>query len=93
MHDDTIPDSSYDDLTRQLIAFIEAEVALHDEPISGDTDLLLAGLVDSLGVVVIVDWLETTCDVRIDPADVVLEHFLTVDAMVAFVGTLTPTGR
>ncbi|MEM9514468.1 MAG: acyl carrier protein [Actinomycetota bacterium] len=75
-------------LTERLIDFIQSDVALHDEPIEGPTDLLMTGLVDSLGVVVIVDWLEDECDVTIDPADVVLDHFQTVDQMVAFVGTL-----
>ena len=78
------------DLTPNLIAFIESDVALHGEPIEGATDLLLTGLVDSLGVVVIVDWLEHECAVTIDPADVILDHFQTVDQMVAFVDTLTP---
>jgi acyl carrier protein len=68
----------------ELIRFIADDVALDDGEIVGDTDLLLTGLVDSLGVVVIVEWIENRLGRSIDPADVVLEHFQTVDAMVAF---------
>jgi acyl carrier protein len=67
-----------------LIEFIMSDVALDDGPIEGDTDLLLTGLVDSLGVVLIVEWIETELGRTIDPADVVLENFQTVDAMMEF---------
>jgi len=75
-----------DAFAAELIGFIAEHVALDDGEIVGDTDLLLTGLVDSLGVVVIVEWIESRLGISIDPADVVLEHFQTVDAMVAFVG-------
>ncbi len=77
-----------DAFTAALIAFIERDVALDDAEIVGDTDLLLTGLVDSLGVVVIVEWIETELGVAINPADVVLENFQTVDAMIRFLRTV-----
>ncbi len=67
-----------------LISFITGDVALDDGEIVGDTDLLLTGLVDSLGVVLIVEWLERHAGRTIDPGDVVLENFQTVDAMMEF---------
>jgi acyl carrier protein len=67
-----------------LIEFIMSDVALDDGQIEGDTDLLLTGLVDSLGVVLIVEWIETELGRAIGPADVVLENFQTVDAMMEF---------
>ena len=67
-----------------LIEFITSDVALDDGQIDGDTDLLLTGLVDSLGVVLIVAWIETELGRSIDPADVVLENFQTVDSMMEF---------
>lgn len=67
-----------------LIGFIMSDVALDDGQIEGDTDLLLTGLVDSLGVVLIVEWIETELGRAIDPADVVLENFQTVAAMMEF---------
>lgn len=67
-----------------LIEFIMADVALDEGQIDGATDLLLTGLVDSLGVVLIVEWIEAELGRSIDPADVVLENFQTVDAMMEF---------
>jgi acyl carrier protein len=67
-----------------LLAFIADDVALDDGAIDGSTDLLLTGMVDSLGVVLIVEWIERTLGRTINPADVVLENFQTVDAMMEF---------
>jgi acyl carrier protein len=71
----------------RLTAFIQGAVISEDDVIGNDTDLLLTGLVDSLGVVMIVEWIEAELSVVIDPADVVLEHFQTIDAMLGFVRT------
>jgi acyl carrier protein len=67
-----------------LLAFIADDVALEEGGIEGSTDLLLTGMVDSLGVVLIVEWIERTLGRTIDPAEVVLENFQTVDAMMEF---------
>jgi acyl carrier protein len=81
----TILNSDVDLLTRDLVAFIDAEVSAGFEPVEADTDLMMSGLVDSLGVVLIVDWIERRCGIQVDPADVVLENFISVDAMVSYV--------
>ena len=79
------PSPTLDDaFVGELCSFIEAEVSQIDDPIEPGTDLLLTGAVDSLGVVMIVDWIEHRLDRSIDPGDVVLEHFQTVAAMERF---------
>ena len=70
--------------TARLIEYISAAVATADDPIDPDTDLLLTGLVDSLGVVLIVNWMEDELAIAIDPGDVVLENFQTVRQMVEY---------
>jgi acyl carrier protein len=70
----------------ELVRMVNAEVSLDpSEEITPETDLLLTGLVDSLGVVQIVAWMEDRLGIEIQPADVVLENFQTVDRMLAFV--------
>lgn len=68
----------------RLAAFIASEVATGPDPIEVETDLVMTGLVDSLGVILIVEWIERQLGIRIDPADVVIEHFESVAAMVAY---------
>jgi acyl carrier protein len=70
--------------TEQLAEFIDREVSTGGETVRPGTDLVMTGLVDSLGVVLIVEWLERRLDIQIDPADVVIEHFESVDAMVGY---------
>ncbi|MDY7105948.1 MAG: acyl carrier protein [Actinomycetota bacterium] len=75
-------------LAADLVKLIADEVAVHDEePVETDTDLLLTGLVDSLGVIQIVGWLEDRLGITIEPADVTLDHFQTVERMVTYVTT------
>lgn len=72
-----------------LLAFVNTHVNLDPSvEVVGDTDLLLTGLVDSVGVIEIVGWLQDEAGIEIDPMDVVLDNFQTVDAMTAFVGRL-----
>ena len=83
--DDLSPDGQGSELRAALIELINTEITLDPStPVDGDTDLLLTGLVDSLGVVELVGWLEDHLGEEIDPVDVVLENFQTVDRMVAF---------
>ena len=83
-----------DSFVDALLAQVEALVAADVDAVDVDTDLLLEGLVDSMGVVELVQWIEDRCAIRIDPADVVLENFRSVRAMVDYVeGRLTPADR
>ena len=77
------------DFVPRLLEMINTEVSLDpDVPVLADTDLLMTGLVDSLGIMTVVAWIEDAAGVEIDPADIVLEHFQTVSRMVAFVDTI-----
>jgi acyl carrier protein len=80
------------DLAARLVDMIANEVVVHhDEVVRADTDLLMTGLVDSLGVVRIVGWMEDELDLSIDPTDVTLDNFQTVERMVAYVGRRAST--
>ncbi len=68
----------------KLVKFINAEVSVSPDPIVADTDLLLTGAVDSLGVVRVTQWLEDELGFEVDPVEVTLDNFQTVDKMVAY---------
>jgi acyl carrier protein len=70
-----------------LLKFVREEVAVTDIDLQGDTDLLLTGAVDSLGVIRITQWLEDVGGIDVDPAEVTLENFQTVDRMIAYAST------
>ena len=72
-------------LSEDLVRFIRDEVAAGaDAMVDANTDLVMSGLVDSLGVVMIVDELERRLGIRIDPVDVVIENFSTVSAILDY---------
>jgi acyl carrier protein len=72
-------------LAGSLAEMIERDIT-HGVPVGPGDELLLSGLVDSIGVVRIVTWLEDHLAIEIDPVDVVLENFRTIELMVAYVG-------
>lgn len=47
-------------------------------------DLLLSGLVDSIGVMHLVAFIEEETGLRVPPQDVVIEHFANIDAIVHY---------
>lgn len=72
-------------LDHELLELINGEITLDPTiPVEIDTDLLMTGLVDSLGVVQIVGWMEERFAITIEPSDVVLENFQTPKAMLDY---------
>jgi len=67
-----------------LLKFVQEEVCVTPIELAGDTDLLLTGSVDSLGVIRITQWLEDESGIDVDPGDVTLENFQTIDKMVVY---------
>ena len=71
-------------LSDDLVQFVASDVAIGGGPLDSGTDLVMTGLVDSLGVMMVVDWLEQRLGIDIDPNDVVIEHFESVDAIIGY---------
>lgn len=73
-----------------LVAMITSELSRDSTvDIQGDTDLLMSGLVDSVGLVRLLDWLSTTYEVEIDPGDVEFENFRTPANIISFLQEIT----
>jgi acyl carrier protein len=75
-----------DDTTKIKTFIVEEfmpDVTVDD--LESDYDLLEGGVVDSLGLLKVVAWLETEFDIGVDDAELGPESFRTVDAIKAFV--------
>lgn len=70
-------------LKNTLCAFIGTDV-LGGMTITSDEELLLSDLMDSLGVMRLVAFMEDTWNISIPPDDVVLDTMQTVDAMAVY---------
>ena len=74
----------------ELLELVANDVSLDPTvPIELATDLLLTGLVDSLGVIEIVAFIEERLGIEIDPVDVVVENFQTVRLILDYVARRT----
>ena len=71
-----------------LQSFVQSTL-LGGQSITPDENLLLSGLVDSLGVMTLVAHLETETGQPIPPEDVILENFASIDAIMAYLGNRT----
>jgi len=53
--------------------------------VSDQDDLLLNGLIDSIGVMRLVSFIEVLIDKPVPPEDVTLEHFVNIDAIYNYI--------
>ena len=72
--------------TQSAIAqYIQKELAIgRKKPIAHDEDLFATGVLDSLGVLQLVLFLEGQFGVKVADEEVVLENFQSLDAMAAY---------
>lgn len=70
-----------------LIRYIRSELNI-DMPLDGDTELFSTGMLDSVAMVGLIAFVEDKAGARVQPGDVTLENFDTVDAILAYVQSL-----
>ncbi len=64
-----------------LREFVVEELLLGTLDVAPDDDLLTSGLVDSLGIIRLIGYIEEAFQVSIPPEDVVLENFLNLNVI------------
>ena len=81
-------------MTSALTKYIDEELLRGRVPggISDDDDLLGSGLLDSLGTMLLVLFIEQECAVDIPPEDVTIEHFQSVAKIEAYLEGRRPDG-
>lgn len=71
----------------QLIAYLQNEQNVED-PIDGETELFSSGILDSVSMVGLIGFIEQIRGVIVQPGDVTLENFDTVQRIAAFAASL-----
>lgn len=66
-----------------IIDYIENDLlsGQGDIKLTADEDLLTTGLIDSLGIMKLLAFLEETFDVKVPAEDMTIENFMTVELM------------
>lgn len=82
--------NNHDTIESQLKVFITRDL-LFDESreLAEDDELLLDGIIDSLGAIRLVGFVESTWNVSIPPQDVTVENFGTVGQIASYVRGLS----
>ena len=76
------------DVARVIKEFVGKELATDGKPIESDeTRLIDEAIIDSLGIFVLVDFLQHEFKIKIQPVDVVMENFDTIAAIEQLVAT------
>lgn len=70
--------------SEQLINFIVEQLLNHEQEIAPDDELLVSGLLDSLAIVQLVEFIEGKFKVSIPPEDLRVENFATVNTIVDY---------
>jgi acyl carrier protein len=74
----------------QVRAFLADQFpASTDAPLAADTSLFEAGIIDSMGVLTLVTWLEETFGFTVDDDEVLPENIDGVGALVRYIGRKT----
>ena len=69
----------------EIVKFIESELLGHQQTIDTHQDLLISGLVDSIGVMRLVGFIERTHEIHVSPKDITLENFGSVETIETFI--------
>ena len=70
-----------------LISYIQRELNI-DEPIEGETELFSTGMLDSVSMVGLIAFVEGQTGAHVQPGDVTLDNFDTIDAILAYADSL-----
>ena len=70
----------------RILQYIKTELLADEQmDLTADDDLLGSSLISSMAVFRLISFLEETFSVRIPPEEMTIEHFMTVNAMAAYV--------
>jgi acyl carrier protein len=75
----------------QLKKFVAEELVTHGDgtTFSEDENLLASGLVDSIGMMRLVAFIDDVLAIKVPPEDVTIENFITLKAIAEYLGRRT----
>ena len=73
------------DIREQLLQFVSEEL-LGGDAIESDESLLADGMIDSLGMMRLVAFVQETSGITVPPQDLTIENFRTIDAISDYIG-------
>lgn len=74
-------------VAQRVTDYILQEIAYSrpDLEIGNDLHLVEQGIIDSMGILRLIDFIEEEFDIALEPEDLMIENFSTIDAIAAFI--------
>lgn len=74
-------------MTTKIIKYIEEQInnSELEEALDANDDLLGGGILDSLGMMKLVLFIETEFNIKVPPQDMIIENFMTVDHICEYI--------
>ena len=75
-------------MQEMIIKYIEEELSNEelDDGLEVDEDLLGSGILDSLGMVKLISFIETEFGYKVEPEEMLIENFMTVSHVMKYLG-------
>ncbi len=74
-------------MKEKIASYIKDNILAADQDISDSDDLLNTGLIDSIGVIKLISYLEEEFNVSIPPEEMIIENFINVDAIASYISS------
>lgn len=74
-------------ITEELTTYISEELLDDDFPVTADESLLADGMVDSMGMLRLVAYIDERWNIEVPPQDFTIENFRTVSAIGAYLSS------
>ncbi|MEX2410794.1 MAG: acyl carrier protein [Candidatus Paceibacterota bacterium] len=75
-------------MIQKIKTYILSDIASDPKlSISDDDDLLGSGIIDSMGIMKLVAFIENEADVKIPPGEIVIENFMNLNAIEQYLKT------
>ena len=71
-------------MKQEIIQFIQTDLLNNQVTLTEDQDLLVSGLIDSMAVMRLVNFLESKVEATIPPEDITLENFSSIDTITQY---------
>ncbi len=71
-------------MKKEIINYISRELLNKQVHISESEDLFTSGLIDSLGLMRLISFIEENYNIRVEPVDMTIENFGSIDAILNY---------
>ncbi len=76
-------------MEEKIVAFVNDQISSNqtDEKIEAQDDLLGGGILDSLGMMRLISFIETEFGIKVPPEDMTIENFINIETITGYISS------